>query len=65
MKRFTAQLNDCRFVNVPADRMVLEDNAIYVYCEGEMVAYLDISCVLCAHVSERGEGRKFVEGAGL
>lgn len=54
MKRFTAQLNDCSFVNVPADRMVLKDDVIYVYDGPELVAYVDTSCVLCAHVSERG-----------
>jgi hypothetical protein len=53
MKRFTAQLNDGSFVNVQADKMEVKDNAIWVTDGQELVAYVDISCVLCAHVSER------------
>lgn len=54
MKRFVAQLNDTSFVNVVADRMKLEDNALCIYAGDQLVAYLDTSCVLCAHLSERG-----------
>lgn len=53
MKRFVAQLNDTSFVNVAADSMRLEDNALCVYAGDQLVAYLDTSCVLCAHLSER------------
>ena len=53
MKRFIAQLNDNSYVNVPADRMEIEDNAIYVRNGQELVAYLDTSCVLIAHISEK------------
>ena len=55
MKRFVAQLNDNSYVNIEADRMVLEDNTIRVFCEGDLVAFLDTSCVLVAKFSEKGE----------
>ena len=50
MKRFVAQINDGSYVNINADRMVLEDNALRVFCEGELVAFLDVSCVLIARM---------------
>lgn len=53
MKRFVAQLNDTSFVNVPADRMEIVDNAIYVYCEQKLVAFIDVSCVLIARLDEK------------
>mgnify|MGYP003302477873 CR=1 FL=1 len=55
MKRFTAVLNDGGYVNLPATRMQLEDNAIRVYDGTELVAFLDVSVILCAHISERKE----------
>lgn len=55
MKRFVAELNDNSYVNITADRMVLEDDTIRVFCEGELVAFLDISCVLIARMDERNE----------
>lgn len=53
MNRFYAQLNDGSFVNVSASEMVLEDNSIRVYRDGKLVAFLDISVVLSAHLSEK------------
>ena len=55
MKRFVAQLNDTSFVNVPADRMEIVDNAIHVYDGLALVVYLDVSCVLVARLDDRGE----------
>lgn len=55
MKRFVAQINDGSYVNINADRMVLEDNALRVFCEGELVAFLDVSCVLIAKMADRNE----------
>jgi len=55
MKRFVAQLNDGSYVNISADRMEIEDCAIRVYCAGELVAFLDISCVLVARMDDRNE----------
>ena len=55
MMRFVAQLNDSSYVNIPADKMKMEEAAILVFREGELVAYLDTSCVLVAKFSERNE----------
>lgn len=52
MKRFFAQLNVHQTINRPADRMVLEDNTIGVYLGEELVAFLDVSTVLYAHICE-------------
>lgn len=55
MKRFVAQLNDGGYINIPAESMSLDDVYIKVYHNGELVAFLDVSVVLCAHVSEKEE----------
>lgn len=60
MKRFVAQINDGSYVNINADRMVLEDNALRVYCGGELVAFLDVSCVLTAKMADRNENPSLV-----
>ena len=52
MKRFFAQLKTHQTINRQADHMELEDNAIRVYAEGELVAFLDVSTVLYAHICE-------------
>ena len=56
MKRFVAQLNDGSFVNVPADKMEIVDNAIHVRCGQELVGYIDTSCVLMARLDEKVQG---------
>jgi hypothetical protein len=53
MKRFIAIMNDGSFINVPATKMELEDNAIIVRDGENLVAFLDVSVVLCAHISEK------------
>ena len=58
MKRFTAQLNDGSFINVEATRMELMDNLICVYDKAVLVAIVDVSAVLQAHISERGTIRE-------
>lgn len=55
MARFIAQLNDGGYINVLADRMVKEDNMLYAYNGGELVAAVDISAVIVAYLSEKGE----------
>lgn len=52
MKRFFAQLNTHQTINRPADRMDLVDNTIRVYVGDELVAFLDVSTVLYAHICE-------------
>ena len=54
MKRFTAQLNDGSFINVEATRMKLAENMVLVYEHDDLVALVDISAVVSAHISERG-----------
>lgn len=53
MKRFYAQLNDGSAMNKPADRMELVNESIRVYAGEEIVAYLDVSTVLYAHICEQ------------
>lgn len=53
MKRFVAQLNDGSFMNVPADRMEVSGTDMFVYLGDSLVAYLDLSAVLSAHLSEK------------
>ena len=54
MKKFTATMNDGSFINVEATRMELVDNMVRVYNKTELVALVDISAVITAHISERG-----------
>ena len=55
MRRFIAQLNDMSYINIPADRMELNDDMIRVWAGSNLVAMVDISCVISAHISERGD----------
>lgn len=55
MKKFTAQLNDGSFINVPATKMEMADNALMVYNGSDLVAFVDTSAVLSAHISDRKE----------
>ena len=58
MKKFTATLNDSSFINVEATRMELVENMIHVYDKTDLVAMVDISAVISAHISERGAFRE-------
>ncbi len=53
MKRFIAILNDGSFINVPATRMEIRDDSIFVYDGNAVVAYVDTGFTLTAHVSDR------------
>lgn len=57
MMRFTAQLNDMSFINVKADKMEMIDNMLYVRDGNNLVAVVEISAVVAAYVSERGDNR--------
>ena len=57
MKRFIAQLNDGSFINVTADRMEERSGGIFAYDGEGMVAFVDLDAVVCAHVSEKPNGR--------
>ena len=39
------------YINIPADRLVREDDAIVAYRGTELVGYFDVGCVLEAHLS--------------
>lgn len=52
MKRFYAQLNDGGSMNKPADRMEIISDSIRVYAGDHLVAYLDLSTVLYAHICD-------------
>ena len=54
MKRFTATLNDMSFINTAADRMEVSDNMLYVYDDSQLVALVEVSAIITAHISERG-----------
>ena len=52
MKRFIAQINDGAFINIAADEMKIENEAIIALLNGSLVAYVDTSVCLCAHLSD-------------
>ena len=52
--RFVAQLNDGSYMNVPADRMDVEDNFLRAWMDGRLIAIVDTSAVISAHLSEKG-----------
>ena len=54
MKRFTATLNDMSFINTAGDRMEVSDNMLYVYDGPQLVALVEVSAIITAHISERG-----------
>lgn len=54
MKRITVLLNSGEYINIPADRMEVSENALYAWNGGELVAYVDTGAVICAHLSEKG-----------
>ena len=53
MKKFIATLNDMSFINITADRMEINDNMVHVYDSGHLVALVEMSAVITAHISER------------
>ena len=56
-KRFNAVLNGDSYVNVAATRMEVKENMLYVWNGDDLVALLDVSIVLSAHISEKGDVR--------
>ena len=56
MKRFVAQLNGGEYINIAADRMELQNSFITAYRGKDLVAVLDTSIVLSAHIGEKGKG---------
>lgn len=54
MTRFIAHINGGDFINIPADEMKIENDAIIAFFNGSVVAYVDLGVCLCAHLSEGG-----------
>ena len=54
MKRFIATLNGESYINIPADRMVFnqDSNMVMVYNGQAFVVCVDVSAVITAHISE-------------
>ena len=57
MRRFIATLNDGSFINIPATKMKLVEDMVQVYEYDDLIALVDISAVVTAHMSERGDSR--------
>lgn len=58
MKMFFAQLTDKSYINIPADRMEVNDNMAYVYDGSQLVALVDVSMILSAHISRKNGGNE-------
>lgn len=56
MSQFYAQMSDGSTMKKPADRMEIVNESIRVYDGEQLVAYMDLSAVIYAHVSEKREG---------
>ena len=57
MKRFVATLryNEIdTFINVEADRMVIDDSIMFAYLHGELVAAVDMGVIVEAHLVDTG-----------
>lgn len=57
MKKFCATLNDMSFINTEADRMELHENMVQVYNGNQLVALVEVTVIISAHLSESGGGR--------
>ena len=55
---FFAQLSDKSYINIPADRMEVNDNMAYVYDGSQLVALVDVSMILSAHISRKNGGNE-------
>lgn len=52
MMRFVAQLNDGSFINTFADRMEVNENMLYVYADKQLVALVEVTALIAAHLRE-------------
>lgn len=55
MKRCNVVLNDGSYINTSADRMEVRENMLYVYDGVELLALVEVSAIISAHISEKGE----------
>ena len=51
--RFTATLNDGSFFNIPADRMDIKENLLYVRAGEALVGLVEMSAIISAKLEER------------
>ena len=54
MKRCNVVLNGGSYINVAADRMETQENMLYVWDGKNLVAVVEITAVISAHISEKG-----------
>lgn len=54
MKRVMVILNGGEYINIPADRMEVTETELRAWNDNDLVAYVDASAVVCAHLSEKG-----------
>lgn len=52
-RRFIVRFNDGSHINIPAERMIWEDDYLVALCGDEMVAFIDVSTVLVAYLSDK------------
>lgn len=55
MKRCNVVLNGGSYINVAADRMKVEDNMLYVSDGENLVVLAEVTAIISAHLSEKGE----------
>ena len=55
MKRCNIILNGLNYINVAADRMEREENMLYVWDGNSLVAVVELTAVISAHISEKGD----------
>lgn len=53
MTKFIAQLNGGDYINIRADEMRMESDFVAAYRCGNLVALVDKSVILTAHLSEK------------
>lgn len=53
MTKFNVQLINNGHINIYADEMKLEESFLAAYQKGKLVAIVDVSIVLSAHLSEK------------
>lgn len=55
MKRVSIQINDGSHINVSADRMEIQGDLLTAWLDGNLVAVVEATAVISAHLSERGK----------
>jgi len=58
MKKFVAQLNDESYINIPADKMEVKDEFLYVWLGSDLVAMVDVSVLLMARMDANATDKR-------